>query len=182
MGKILPVIRRGDSTSHGGVVIEGFSDGPWGVFGTPAAGLGHAVTCPLHRGLQRIAEGDSSKKVHGVPIALEGMKTTCGATLIASQHTMCVERVGTATLPEIGVFMQSGLVEGNDPWYDDSHLYDQQFHLIDEANGEPVANRAYRIKVNGRIYEGKTDANGKTQRISADGPYSATIEVFAEGV
>ncbi len=66
--------------------------------------------------------------------------------------------------------------------YSEAHRYDQSFHLIDEGTGEPIANRSYRITVDGSIYEGRTDADGKTQRVSADSAHTARIEIFAEGV
>jgi len=46
------------------------------------------VECPLCKGSFPIIEGSESMKVQGIPIALEGMKTSCGAILIASQTTV----------------------------------------------------------------------------------------------
>lgn len=181
MGDLLAVIRRGDSTSHGGKVIEGFPDGHLGVDGIAAAGLGHAVSCPKHAGPQRIAEGESSFRVRGVPIALEGMVTTCGAVLIPSQYRMKVERRQKACLADIKVFV-GGEAGGQGPGTSETHPYDQRFQLADEANGEPLANRFYRIRVQGAIYEGRTDSQGCSQRISAGEAHMATIEIFGEGV
>lgn len=42
------------------------------------------VACPLCKGVFPITEGSSSYDVDGVPVALNGMKTACGASLIAS--------------------------------------------------------------------------------------------------
>jgi len=78
------VIRLGDSTSHGGVVLEAFSQ--TNLNGKPIAGVGHKVSCPLCKGIFPIAEGSSTYTVGGTPIALHGMKTACGASLIASGH------------------------------------------------------------------------------------------------
>jgi len=78
-----PVIRKGDRTSHGGVVVEG--DETVVVFGQPMARVGDRVTCPKCSGTHTIVEGTpdvgSDRKT-----AVEGMKTSCGATLIASQQ------------------------------------------------------------------------------------------------
>lgn len=76
------VIRLGDSTSHGGVVLEAFSQ--TNLNGKPIAGVGHKVSCPLCKGIFPIAEGSSTYTVDGTPIAPHGMKTACGASLIAS--------------------------------------------------------------------------------------------------
>ncbi|CAI8848886.1 PAAR domain-containing protein [Pseudomonas monsensis] len=75
-------IRLGDSTTHGGKVLEAFSQTD--LNGKPIAGVGHKVSCPLCKGIFPIAEGSSTYTVDGTPIALDGMKTACGAALIAS--------------------------------------------------------------------------------------------------
>lgn len=76
------IIRLGDATSHGGSVIQSFPQ--TNLNGKPIAGLGHLVACPLCKGVFPIVEGSASYTVGGVAIALEGMSTACGATLIAS--------------------------------------------------------------------------------------------------
>lgn len=78
----MDIIRLGDSTNHGGTVIEAFSH--TNINGKPMAGVGHQVVCPLCKGTFPIAEGSSLLNVGGVPVALNGMKTACGASLIAS--------------------------------------------------------------------------------------------------
>lgn len=78
----MDIIRKGDSTSHGGTVLEGF--GQTDLNGRPIAGVGHKVSCPKCKGVFPIVEGSSSYSVGGVPVALHGMKTSCGASLIAS--------------------------------------------------------------------------------------------------
>jgi uncharacterized Zn-binding protein involved in type VI secretion len=76
------VIRLGDLTTHGGVVLQAFSHTD--LNGKPIAGVGHNVSCPLCKGIFPIAEGSSTYAVDGIPVALDGMKTACGAALIAS--------------------------------------------------------------------------------------------------
>jgi len=48
------------------------------------AGKGNMVFCPLCKGEFPIIEGSDTYRVNGVPVALDGMKTACGASLIAS--------------------------------------------------------------------------------------------------
>lgn len=79
------VIRKGDSTDHGGVVLEGFEHTNFN--GRPLAGVGHKVSCPRCNGVFAIAEGNAAYNIGGIPVAVEGMKTTCGASLIASTLT-----------------------------------------------------------------------------------------------
>nr|WP_256735212.1 PAAR domain-containing protein [Variovorax sp. dw_954] len=88
-GSGLPVIRVGDKTTHGGFVIEGIDD--FKIDGVPVSGVGHKVVCPRCFGVHQIAEGSARTVVHGIPIATESMKTTCGALLIASQKRFCLD-------------------------------------------------------------------------------------------
>ncbi|SES65904.1 PAAR domain-containing protein [Pseudomonas graminis] len=76
------IIRLGDLTTHGGVVLQAFPQTD--LNGKPIAGVGHNVSCPLCKGVFPIVEGSSTYAVDGVPVALNGMKTACGAALIAS--------------------------------------------------------------------------------------------------
>jgi uncharacterized Zn-binding protein involved in type VI secretion len=77
------VIRLGDSTSHGGKVVS-VAHAPETDMGIPIACIGDKVTCPRCRGSHYIAEGDPICTIDGTPIAFEGHKTSCGATLISS--------------------------------------------------------------------------------------------------
>ncbi|MDH0091463.1 MULTISPECIES: PAAR domain-containing protein [Achromobacter] len=83
------IIRKGDKTDHGGLVLEGFEHANFN--GRPVAGVGHMVSCPTCKGIFAIAEGSGAFNIGGVPIALQGMKTTCGASLIASNPNGAVD-------------------------------------------------------------------------------------------
>jgi len=77
----------GDTTSHGGKVVSGSPSSTWGPSEMPIARKGDKVTCPMcapH--MFEIAEGYDGSLDFGSPIAVEGHKTTCGATLIASEQ------------------------------------------------------------------------------------------------
>lgn len=76
------VIRQGDKTDHGGIVTQGFPNTD--LNGRAIAGVGHLVTCPQCKGVFPIVEGSSTYDIDGTPVALHGMKTACGANLIAS--------------------------------------------------------------------------------------------------
>lgn len=76
------IIRLGDTTTHVGVVLEAFSQTD--LIGKPIAGVGHMVSCPLCKEIFPIAEGSATYAVDGIAVALDGMKTACGAALIAS--------------------------------------------------------------------------------------------------
>ncbi|MBP5107971.1 PAAR domain-containing protein, partial [Pseudomonas protegens] len=53
----MDIIRLGDSTSHGGTVVEAFSQND--LNGKPMAGVGHKVVCPLCKGVFPISEGSA---------------------------------------------------------------------------------------------------------------------------
>lgn len=77
------VIRLNDPTSHGGRVIS--ASGSHTVLGLGVARQGDRCTCPLkgHSGCV-IAEGDPAVLIDGRPVAFEGHKTSCGATLLST--------------------------------------------------------------------------------------------------
>lgn len=80
-----PLIRLGDKTSHGGVVIEASQYSDSG--GIPIARMGDKVACPIPgHGANPIISGDMTLIVDGKPAARHGDKTACGAVLIASQQ------------------------------------------------------------------------------------------------
>lgn len=85
-----PIVRIGDTTNHGGKVIDAISHTI--LNGRAIAGKGCMVFCPLCRGAFPIMEGSTTYRVNGVPVALDGMKTACGATLIASASHGSVHR------------------------------------------------------------------------------------------
>lgn len=80
-----PIIVIGDKTSHGGTVVAASST--MTINGKPAACVGDMVVCPHCKSSYPIASGDPTTLSQGKPIARAGDKTSCGATLIASQAT-----------------------------------------------------------------------------------------------
>jgi uncharacterized Zn-binding protein involved in type VI secretion len=74
------VIRLGDQTSHGGKVAQ-VTATHFTVGGIAVACKGDKVTCPKH-GAGTIVEGDGRHTIDGAPVAYEGHKTSCGATLL----------------------------------------------------------------------------------------------------
>ncbi|MGR7483756.1 PAAR domain-containing protein [Klebsiella aerogenes] len=75
------VIRIGDSTTHGGTVLEGSSGVKFG--DKEVSCLGDKVSCPEH-GDTYIAEGDEGSKINGKPVALNNHHCGCGCLLISS--------------------------------------------------------------------------------------------------
>lgn len=90
------LIRKGDRTTHEGTVIEGLAGTD--VYGKEIACLGHMVRCPKCGGTYPIMEGVGDVQMFDKHIAVEGMKTSCGATLIASQDEFLLEVNSIVTL------------------------------------------------------------------------------------
>jgi uncharacterized Zn-binding protein involved in type VI secretion len=82
------VIRLNDATSHGGKVLSAAPKTK--VMGVAVARKGDRCSCPIrgHDGCV-IAEGDSKVLIDGIPVAFEGHKTSCGATLLSSVPNSC---------------------------------------------------------------------------------------------
>lgn len=71
-------------TTHGGKVISCTAQ-HFKVNGKPVACVGDKCTCPVPgHGVCTIIEGDSRHTIDGRPVAYEGHKTSCGASLLAS--------------------------------------------------------------------------------------------------
>ncbi|WCM21906.1 PAAR domain-containing protein [Paraburkholderia bryophila] len=90
------VICEGDTTSHGGRVLEGHDKSR--LDGRAIAGVGHKVFCPLCKGVFAISDDLLGRRfphrMHGRDTAVDGMRATCGAVLIASQSRMTIEYSG----------------------------------------------------------------------------------------
>lgn len=77
------VIRLNDPTSHGGQVTSAAAS--TSAMGGNVARKGDSCTCPLQgHSPCTIAEGDPDVLIDGVPVAFDGHKTSCGATLIST--------------------------------------------------------------------------------------------------
>ncbi|MGN4068262.1 PAAR domain-containing protein [Burkholderia gladioli] len=89
------IICVGDTTTHGGRVLEGSATAT--IDGKPIAGVGHKVLCPQCKGVFPILPATGRRYPHqiaGRDTAIQGMKTACGATLIASQLATTLDDVG----------------------------------------------------------------------------------------
>lgn len=88
----------GDSTSGGGKVITAsqftFIDN------RGVARVGDKATCPSHKGVFPIVDGDPTHSIDGASLALHGSKLACGCTVLAAQqHRLFSEQVGGGARP-----------------------------------------------------------------------------------
>lgn len=136
------VIRLGDPTSHGGTVVSAASTSI--INGKQVARLGDKVTCPLKgHGVATIVEGDPAWLIDGIPVALEGHKTSCGASLISTLPTLGRSHEGSGSgssaggMAGLAVAAVVSAVAGANAGAGDSQStasdrYDQHFLLVND--------------------------------------------------
>ncbi len=167
------LIRLGDTTSHGGVVIE--ASGKSFTGNVSIARMGDKVTCPIPgHGTNPIVSGDPTFIVDGQPVAREGDKTACGATLIPSQLVTTVSN-GSASSgsPKVAerptTDNQRAEVKKPESLEDQ---YDEQAHLIEPSiSGVPF----YAETMDGRTFSGRADPDGQLPRIDTFGEDAYTV-------
>ncbi|KAA8692983.1 PAAR domain-containing protein [Pseudomonas caricapapayae] len=111
--KLLAIV-QGDTTDHGGSVING--DQTKLINGFPVAHRGGEVICPLH-GASKIIGEENNFHLEGNIIALERDLTSCGARLISRQQNFFwIERrssaVGAAPDSSAGLHQEVASDEG----------------------------------------------------------------------
>lgn len=180
------IIRMGDSTSHGGRVLEG---SPLDIcMGKQIAFVGHKVQCPKCKGVFPIVEGAPTTTFYGKGVALAGMHTACGAVLIASQFTDIVECGGGTTQAKssgskadpvaLGAATSPGLESKSAVAKPRTDQFDDRFILTDAMTGKPIPFTEYAIRRgSGEIEHGTSDAEGHTHLLSATAS-AEEIEIF----
>lgn len=131
------IIRKGDTTSHGGTVLEGFV--AFNVFGMPAAGVGHMVYCPRCKGSYAIVQGIQYFRYGGKQVAVDGMKTACGAELHASQSAF---RIGASAGPVVATTRGSSAAAEETV----EHCYS-----LEDGDGNPVEGYRFDVYQHDRI-------------------------------
>ncbi len=100
------IIRKGDRTSHGGTVAEGLPTSM--LLGREIALVGHKVVCPKCKGAFPILpDPGRNHSFMGNDTAVEGMRTACGAVLIASQMVARISEAEGLSGPASQVTPQS---------------------------------------------------------------------------
>ena len=170
------VIRIGDPTTHGGNVAS--AAGNYTIMGKNVARMGDACTCPIpgHNNCT-IAEGDPTYTIDGRPVALEGHKTSCGATLISTCSQFGRSYEGDGEVAGFGfgadtVPSPSTVLVPKNTQID----YDEHFIMINKRTGEVLEDWEYRIHALGQSAEDATDGTGKTGRVGSDAPEVAMFD------
>lgn len=168
------IIRLGDKTSHGGTVLEGSLTDI--CMGRPIAYIGHQTHCPKCKGTYPIVEGVITTTFYGKGVAVAGMKTACGAVLLAGQFTDVVEwsagsganfnnsasAAATTQAPPSG---NAGQADNED----DDEIEIEHFYSLVGEDGKPVDAYRYDLRMVDALYtKAGTYTNGETVVIKGD--------------
>ena len=172
------IIRKGDPTNHGGTVLEGSLTDI--CMGQPIAYLGHKVHCPQCKGTFPIIEGVLTTTFYGKGVALAGMKTACGAVLVATQFTDTVEwsTGGSGSSAAAGAAAtKAAAVAGILASARVPEIFDEQYAFEDE-NKKALHDMPYTAKLpSGEFFQGVTDLEGRTKRFVTDGAQLLEIHI-----
>lgn len=171
------IIILGDKTSHGGTVIR--ASGVATVNGKPIALINDLVECPKCKGTYPIIEGTTMITYLGQAVAVEEMKTACGATLIGSQQI--------AVIDDDPISARTTSVVSNEDSTTKTALFSNKtdkyqlcFQAIDD-NGNPYANIPFSLLLSdGSQVRGKTDEEGFTQVFYSDEEQQATFRLHID--
>jgi uncharacterized Zn-binding protein involved in type VI secretion len=162
------VICKDDPTSHGGVVLEG--NPRMTANGRQIAQRGHMTHCPKCKGDIPIVEGLGFHTFGGTGTAVEGMKTACGAILVATT---------TKGFMMIDDRSESGAAAAAAPAAPAVPPNFGAFRAVDQQTGKPMPDMPYRIELpDGSTLRGATNAEGYTERVT--GHNSATVRLYWE--
>ena len=160
------VIRLGDPTTHGGAVVSAASN--YSMDGIPVARMGDVCTCPIpgHSGCT-IVEGDPAWTVGGIPVALEGHLTSCGAALISTFGRLGRSHESSAAA-ETQALASSSPAANLRNKAKDAAQYDDRYIINCASTGEALKFVEYAIRrADGSIEHGTTDDQGHTHLLAA---------------
>ena len=165
---IIGFIVLGDRTSHGGVVISG--DPTWTVDGQPIARVGDQVSCPRCKLTSTIVSSRFPSVMDmGKPVAYDQDRTGCGA-IIYSRHN---DHAGWS---EEGSTGEQGGAPIGERLPRQAPRFQEHFILRNNETGEVMVGLPYTIKTgDGQLFEGLTDALGRTDVVWTDSPLPVEV-------
>lgn len=166
------IILEGDHTSTGGRMIA--SQTSRKSSGKNVILIGDKYYCPSCKSTGSIVQASDLQFVRGVGVAFHGCRVQCGCP---GQHMVIATQSIDLVDVKSGSSKQQNLMGlASQPQV----IYEQQFVLVDEFTQEPLINRFYKILRNGETITGKTDEQGKTQKMEAAEVFEVFIEVYPE--
>jgi len=177
-------ITLGASTTAGGKVTSASSNGS--INGVKIALEGDSITCPACKAQGKIlCVGPRIPEMwNGKQVALEWDLCSCGCfpspKLIANQSLRCQSMESESASGNGGESGRESVSTGSG---DPVNSYDLDFLILDLATGMPRSDWPYSIELtNGNHLHGRTDASGKTAKITAECAEHAVLHVYAPEV
>jgi uncharacterized Zn-binding protein involved in type VI secretion len=165
-------LKFGDQAANGAVVAEGFDADTH--FGVALTFVGAQMACPVCKSTGVIvANGPRMPGLcMGKQQALSGDLCVCKCDKPSSIYQSQTDTYETLTDGELA---EMGFAPGGVPLL---YYHDEQLTLRDQRTKWPLAGIVYRVS-NGStvIASGKTDGNGRTERIRTDDSRSIVIEI-----
>jgi len=153
-------VRLGDKTSHGGTVIQASAYTYSG--GIQVARVGDLVKCPKKgHGTCPIVSGDNTLIVDGKPVARHGDKTSCGASLISSQHNSTADQLTSAATEAVtGGEQELSFEDFFSPYEEEAEELFSAYILVKDKLGNLLANRSVTVMIDGQKTPMQTDGDG----------------------
>ncbi|WP_065258215.1 PAAR domain-containing protein [Pseudomonas bananamidigenes] len=154
--------------------------------GKPAARVSDPTACPLPgHGTNPIAAGSGDVFFDGLPAARQGDASACGSALVGDlATTVLINGKPAATVGSVGAHGNKVTAGSGTVIIGNSHTpapfvaplpveiqwpFNEHFVINCQDSGKPMAGVAYTLKTaSGKIINGVTGADGKTQKISSD--------------
>ncbi len=177
---IIGWIRQGDKASCGGTVIEGYLTST--SHGRACTFKGAKMAC--RKNCVVVEAYPFFTLPNGQPVPHHGHKTSGNCPLESTLNGIDgLDNESGGGADGGGGEIPVRFVQNEDgEWVGKMNEgYDQHFVLTDEETGQALVNRYYRMTCNGKVTEGRTDASGKTKKVSSDDPAEVTIEIMPEG-
>lgn len=154
--------------------------------GKPIAFVGHMTYCPKCKGNFPIIDGVMTTTFYGRGVAVDGMKTACGAVLIASQFTDVVQwSTGSASSSRASNRSTSGPAsvqrissEENahtvSPENTESGIEIAHFYSLSDDNGNPAEGYLYDLKSDDELHT-KAGQYNSGETVTIEGNESTKI-------
>lgn len=169
--KIIGWIRVGDKAACGAAVAEGYAGSRYN--GVPFAFKGARMDCA--QGCTIAEALDHFRLPNGQGVPHHGHRTSGGCPL----HSSVNEKNGYRNSLGAEVPLQF-VRNGEGGWAACTHgaPYDIVFEVKEEQTGRPMADVPYRVVLDsGAVFDGRTDAQGRTSAVHSDSPEFATLKV-----
>lgn len=178
----------GDPTSTGGKVITGspFTD----IDGKSVTRVTDKATCPTHKGVFPIVDGDATIIIDGQPVALHGSKLACGCTVLSAQQiSVFVDTGGTGgkapakNSPRSDAIVTTAAAAAMAPVASPSTTpagkFDEHFRLRDQHGHALAGLRFYYFKDEELLGEGCLDEHGCTHAHQTETPTDLRVAIQA---